>query len=230
MKGLCRISNHLHPQNPPTLNIVISFSCFFFGPVVTLSPRIHNTGLPLLHGGDSSWQEMILSVVINSLLYSHLAPLSVSPSNCSLMPRLTSICASWTPYFLRCGSSQEAEPRTVWSAPGVRVILWEIINMEGLGGVGGVHVCSDYVEFFVCLFRPLCFRAVYCVIQWVRNEACRMLETMLEGVFVVLVSIKWECGSESVTERDEKSSSLWINSWKGEVAWLCFCHVSHHVS
>lgn len=62
-----------------------------------------------------------------------------------------------------------------------------------LEGEGGGCVCRDCREFIVvceseCVhlsFSLLLVRAVYCLIQWVRNEACRKLGKMSKGLFAV---------------------------------------------
>lgn len=92
---------------------------------------------------------------------------------------------------------------------------------KGCGG--GVHLCTDCREFIVVSdckrvhlsLSLLFFGAVYCVIQWVRNEACRKLGKMSKGHFlfgafmsreslwVMVCNWKWD-------RKEWRSACVWI--------------------
>lgn len=80
------------------------------------------------------------------------------------------------------------------------VVVWYTIT-TGWQCSGGVCICRDCREFIVvceCEFAHLSLsllflRAVYCLIQWVRNEACRKLGKMSKGLLAVVFQLVHSC-------------------------------------
>ena len=188
---------------------------------------------------------MTLSLVINSPLNAHLAPLSVSPSNRGLPLIIRGLtqaspavhAASQPSHFLFYAVSlvvprgrPNCWPRTVWSGLGVGVVVWCTITTgwlwEGVCVCVCVCVCREFIVVCECervhLSLSLLFlRAVYCLIQWLRNEACRKPGKMSKGLFTVALQLVHSrhvtgCGSRhasgSGTERNGVPASVCVQS------------------